>query len=119
MVGVDAGQFSYLTGTDLITSYAAPVLYRPPPYHSYFCRNCGSPLPPPGMSTGFMEIPIGLFDDDPGVNPDKHIYIDFIPEWDRVTDDLPQFTVKEIYEARHDGKLPDNFKPRSHYDTQP
>ena len=51
-----------------VTTYAAPVLKSPPPFHSYFCSNCGSPLPRPDPE-GWFEIPAGLFDDDPEARP--------------------------------------------------
>jgi hypothetical protein len=38
----------------------------------------------------------GLLDDDPGLKPDKHIYVEHRAWWHTITDDLPQFTASEI-----------------------
>src|SRR5512145_653295 len=45
-----------LTGRELIKSYAAPILYSPPAYHSYFCSNCGSQVPPSSPEEESFEI---------------------------------------------------------------
>jgi hypothetical protein len=40
---------------------------------------------------GIAIIPMGGFDDDPGVRPERHIYVDSRAPWERIQDDLPQF----------------------------
>ena len=47
-----------------------------------------------------MEIAAGLFDDDLGIKPDKHIFVEHVPDWDSIADDLPRFTLPEIYRHR-------------------
>ena len=42
----------------------------------------------------------GLLDDDPGIKPDKHIFVEHTPAWDDISDDLPRFTRDEIYKHR-------------------
>lgn len=114
MIGVNTKDYRFLTGRELVKSYAAPILYSPPAYCSRFCSNCGSPAPVPEPESGWFEIPAGLFDDDPGVRPDKHILVELIPPWDKITDSLPQYTLPELYKLRTGQDLPQGFKIRTH-----
>src|SRR4029078_12998051 len=70
--------FRFLTGRDLMKSYAAPILHATPAYHSFFCSTCGSQVPPPSPQDEIFEIAAGLFDDDFGIPPDKHTFVVFI-----------------------------------------
>ena len=106
--------FRLLTGRELVKSYAAPILYAPPAYRSFFCSNCGSPVPEPEPEGDHFEIPAGLFDDDFGVRPDKHIFVDFMPPWDDLHRELPAYTMRQVYELRRGRALPEDFVPRSH-----
>ena len=110
--------FSFVQGEELINSYSAPILYTGPAYQSHFCMQCGSPVPPPNSHDTNIEIPVGLFDNDPGVQPDKHIFIEFLPSWDTITDDLPQFKIKALMKLRHNRELPEDFELKSHYDAK-
>ena len=47
MIGVNAEDYRFLAGSEFVKTYAAPILYTPPAYHSTFCSECGSPVPPP------------------------------------------------------------------------
>jgi hypothetical protein len=113
-VVVATKDYRFLTGRELVKTYAAPILYSPPAYHSYFCSTCGSQVPPPSPEGESIEIPAGLFDDDFGIRPDKHIFVDFMPPWDDLHQQLPAYTVKQIYELRRGKTLPDDFVPRRH-----
>ena len=99
-VCVNTKDYRFLTGRDLVKMYAAPVLHSPPPYQSFFCTNCGSPAPEPAPEGKTFEIPAGLFDEDFGVRPDKHIFVDFMPPWDDTRTELPAYTRQQIYELR-------------------
>jgi hypothetical protein len=55
---------------------------------------------PSKTGESWFEIPAGALDDDPRIGPDKHIYVEFKAPWDRITDDLPQMTKKEIQASR-------------------
>ena len=116
-IGVLASDYRMTAGKELISSYKAPILYKPPAYHSFFCSRCGSPVPPAEPENNKLEIPAGLLDDDPGIRPDKHIFIEFMPAWDRVTDELPQYKIGELVLERSGKELPDGFKLRSHYES--
>ena len=104
-VRVATKDFRFLAGRELIKSYAAPILHAPPAYHSYFCSTCGSQAPPPRPEGESFEIAAGLFDDDFGIRPDKHIFVDFMPPWDDLHRELPAYTRRQIYELRT-GKTP-------------
>ena len=113
-VVVETKHYRFLTGREHVKTYAAPILYSPPAYQSYFCSTCGSQVPPPSPPGESLEIAAGLFDDDFGIRPDKHIFIDFMPPWDDLHQQLPAYTLKQIYELRRGMTLPDDFVPRRH-----
>ena len=113
-LGVLAADYILITGHEFITSYEAPILYEAPAYESYFCSNCGSPTPPTNP-TEFFEIPAGLLDNDPDINLDKHIFVEFTPDWDTISDKLPQYSLKQLYELRHNQSLPERFEIKTHY----
>jgi hypothetical protein len=114
MIGVNTEDYRFLTGRELVRTYAAPILYSPPAYHSTFCSNCGCPVPVPNPEGAWLEIPAGLFDDDPGVKPDKHIFVELLPAWDEIRDSLPQYTAKELYQLRTGKDLSSDFHMRTH-----
>lgn len=116
MVGVLADDYRVLSGVDHMSVYAAPILREPPPYHAYFCRRCGSPLPPPNPE-GWFEIPAGLFDDDLKIRPDKHIFIELAAPWDAMADGLPQLSLRELVRSRRNEELPDGHELITHYGT--
>lgn len=99
--------FRLVAGADLITTYEAPILREPPAYRVSFCSRCGSPVPNPNPETqrtrgrsGTLEIPAGLLDDEPGMKPDKHIFIELNPRWFEITDDLPQYDLPGLIALR-------------------
>jgi hypothetical protein len=100
-LGVRREEFRFLQGEDLIRTYECPVRESPPAYDTSFCTRCGSEVPNPSK-TGepWFEVPAGAFDDDPGIRPDKHIYVDSKAPWDHIADDLPQMTKADIPAAR-------------------
>ncbi|HKQ16293.1 MAG TPA: GFA family protein [Steroidobacteraceae bacterium] len=113
-IQVATKDYRFLSGRELVKTYAAPILYSPPAYHSYFCSTCGSQVPPPSPEGESFEIPAGLFDDDFGIRPDKHIFVDFMPPWDDLRQELPAYTLRQIYGLRTGRELPGDFQPRLH-----
>ena len=74
-----------------MATYEAPLLEVPPPYRTSFCRRCGSPVPNPEPGAEWFEIPAGLLERDPGLRPDKHIFVELNAPWHEIADSLPQF----------------------------
>jgi hypothetical protein len=106
-VGVRAADYRLLAGAELITSYDAPMLRAPPAYRSSFCRRCGSPVPNPDPAADWFEIPAGLLEDDPGVRPDRHIFVELRAPWFESVDALPRLTAPELAEwRRRHGRWP-------------
>jgi hypothetical protein len=110
--------YRLLAGEHLIGSYAAPILYEEPAYETYFCKTCGSPVPAKEMDGETIEVPAGLFDGDLTTKPDKHIFVELLPTWDSISDDLPQYTIHDLVRARHNHDLPANFELKTHYDHE-
>ena len=47
-------------------------------------------MPDPNGETPLVEIPAGSLDSHPGIEPDKHIFVDFKAAWFRIEDGLPR-----------------------------
>jgi hypothetical protein len=101
-LGVRPDDFRWLSGTDLIRTFEAPVRERPPAYRAVFCSRCGSPLPT--ARTNWIEVPAGLLDDDPVLRPDKHIFVECKSPWFSITDSLPRVTKAEVARFRKDSR---------------
>lgn len=114
MINAKIENYRLIKGADLIREYAAPILNRPPAYKASFCTNCGSPVPALETKHDFIEIPAGLFDNDPGVQPDKHIFVDFMPSWNLIRDNLPQFNLRQLVKQRFGSNLPQDFQATRH-----
>jgi len=99
-IGVRRSEFRLVGGRSLIRTYDAPLLERPPPYRVCFCSRCGSPLPDPDGTSDWLEIPAGLLDDDPGIRPDKHIFVEVKADWDVISDSLPQLDKATLQRLR-------------------
>jgi hypothetical protein len=94
---VRRSDFKWIAGEELVTYYEAT-----PGYRRGFCRVCGSPIinraEPHSRLAGShpqtlaeFGIALGTLDDDPGVRPESHIFVDSKAPWFEITDDLPQF----------------------------
>jgi hypothetical protein len=89
-LGVRREDFRWVQGQDLIQIYEAPIREAPPAYRTCFCRRCGTLVPDPTDDSPWFEIAAGTLDDDPGLRPDKHIFVEVRSPWFEITDDLPQ-----------------------------
>jgi hypothetical protein len=73
-------------GRDRIVRYeSTPGYFRP------FCGGCGSAVPDSTGSNGYVGVPAGPFDGDPGVRPTAHIFAASKAPWFEMHDDLPRF----------------------------
>jgi len=99
-IRVLSSDFRLLSGGELIASYEAPILERPPAYHTHFCTRCGSPVPKPPDAAESFEIAAGVLDDDPGARPDRHIYVECNADWLEITDALPQLDKTSLERLR-------------------
>ena len=99
-VGVHTGDFRLLGGAELIQRFEAPVRETPPGYRTSFCSRCGSPVPDPRPGADWFEVPAGLLDADPGVRPDRHIYVERKSDWYTITDALPQLDAAALAALR-------------------
>jgi hypothetical protein len=78
----------YVRGEELLTSYMPPGAKT---FKHVFCRVCGSSMPRLDEHRQIAVIPMGAFDDDPGVRPGRHIFTDSKAAWDEIVDGLPVF----------------------------
>jgi hypothetical protein len=114
-IGVRTDDYRFLTGREFVRTYDAPILYEAPAYRSMFCSVCGCPVPPPDVEPGHhFEIAAGLFDEDPGVTADRHIFVELTPAWDDTRDNHPRLTFRELHRLRTGGDLPPDFRMRTH-----
>ena len=78
----------------LLAGEGALRVYRPAPGAAVkaFCTICGSSLFGGSWPEGEeISIRLGAFDDDPGIRPQYHTFVDSRAPWDTIGDDLPQF----------------------------
>ena len=106
--------YRLVEGKELITNYEAPILREPPAYRVSFCSRCGSPVPNPAPAekrsrgrSEMLEIAAGLLDDDPGMKPDKHIFVEVKSPWFEIADDLPQYDLPGLIALRSKTKMPE------------
>jgi len=99
-IGVAVKGYRMLSGHQDVQQFQLPVREHPPGYLTLFCRNCGSPVPPPQPEGEWFEIPAGILDTDPGIRPDKHIYVDYRAPWVGIAEGLPRYTKDEIRTLR-------------------
>ncbi len=99
-VGVRSAEFRWVQGQEHITVFELPVREHPPAYARPFCRMCGSPLPEPEASGSWREIPAGLLDDDPGIRPDRHIFVEHRAPWTPRGDGLPELDRQALIAMR-------------------
>jgi hypothetical protein len=89
---LQACDFSWVTGGDLVRVWEAPVRDQPPGYRRCFCATCGGPVPTVDADT--INIPAGTLDEDPGERPQRHIFVAVKAPWFDITDALPRLSRK-------------------------
>lgn len=80
--------FCFTRGEDHLTTYKVPHAQF---FAQVFCRTCGSPMPRIDTARGFVVIPMGALDADPGARPRNHIFVGSKAPWFDISDALPQF----------------------------
>jgi hypothetical protein len=81
--------FRFVRGAELVRVFEMPVRETPPGYRRAFCGRCGGPVP---LNFGeWVGIPAGTLDEDPGIRPQGHIFVEFKAPWFEISDSLPQF----------------------------
>lgn len=85
---VDLDGLRFLHGTELVAKFKPPGAEF---FEHAFCKVCGSTMPRFDQGRGFAVIPMGAFDEDPGILPGRHIHVASKAPWDRISDDLPTF----------------------------
>jgi hypothetical protein len=84
---IRAEQVRWIEGEKLIGRYESSATTI-----RCFCTRCGTRLHSEYRDhTGIFGIPIALFDGDPGVRPEAHIFVGSKAPWHEITDDLPQY----------------------------
>jgi hypothetical protein len=93
-------QFRLLQGEELIRVYG-----KGEGAVKAFCRICGSSLFGGDWPDGLeVSIRMGAFDDDPGIRPQFHTFVDSRAPWDEITDNLPQYPEAWSAERRKPGQ---------------
>jgi hypothetical protein len=85
-IPVSADQLKWLSGEELVRTYA-----RPSGYSVAFCGVCGSPAPDPNAARTRYGIPAGLLDGDPPLRVIEHIFVGSKAQWEAISDDAPRF----------------------------
>lgn len=80
-------QFEWLRGEGASAFYKVPEALR---FGQSFCRRCGSITPRCDADRGLAIVAAGSLDDDPGVRPQAHIFVDSRAPWFEIRDSLPQ-----------------------------
>jgi len=104
-VAVPRKNFRWLKGEELLTGYVSS-----PGTTRTFCKVCGSTLASLfDDNSETLGLAMGTLDDNPGIRPTFHVFIDSKAPWFEITDQLPRFdTFPPQTVARQDGSLPDS-----------
>lgn len=89
-----ANLFTSVEGVRFTRGEDGRVSYRVPGarfFTQVFCRTCGSPMPRIDRERGIAVVPMGSLDDDPGIRPQYHIFVDSKAPWYDIADELPRY----------------------------
>jgi hypothetical protein len=84
---VNADDLRFARGADALVSYKLPEARF---FTQVFCSTCGSPMPRVDRERGFAVVPMGSLDVDPGLRPERHIFVASNAPWYDIPDTLPQ-----------------------------
>lgn len=89
-------RFTIVKGRELMTAYESS-----PGKVKYFCRRCGSPIySDNAQQPEVVRIRLGTIESDIKERPECHIFVGSKANWDRITDDLPQYDEFPVKPAR-------------------
>jgi hypothetical protein len=74
---VDLSQLAWSIGEDMIRQYESESGYK-----SHFCSQCGSPLPNLTANDSAWWVPVGLLEDDAGLELGAHLFVGSRASWD-------------------------------------
>ena len=78
----------FTRGADLLASFKVPEARH---FTHVFCRTCGAPQPLINRERCIAVVPMGAFDDDPGIRPQAHVFVGSKAPWFDIADDLPRY----------------------------
>jgi len=78
---ISAAQFEWLEGSSLVTEFETDSGFK-----SHFCSRCGSPLPNPTAGGAAWWVPVGLLEDEGGLELGAHLYVASRASWDIIAD---------------------------------
>jgi hypothetical protein len=84
---VPQSSLRFTRGEDLVRRYKVPDAKY---FTQCFCSACGAAAPMVDSSRKIAVIPLGGLDDAPPIAPVEHIWTADVPNWNAITDDLPQ-----------------------------
>lgn len=85
--GIRSADWKTLKGDELIRFYESS-----PREHKAFCSVCSSSLFTRfDVRSELYGFPLGTLDSDPGVKPQRHVFVGSRAPWFEITDDLPQY----------------------------
>lgn len=79
--------FAVVAGQSLLKGYPSS-----PGEQRHFCTQCGSPVySQSDLRPEVVSVRCGTLDDDPGIEPSEHIYVDSKAPWFTIRDTARQF----------------------------
>lgn len=93
-VAVPAERLEVLSGLELLSEYDSS-----PNRRKCFCRRCGSQLFIRRLNgPEVIVVALGSIDGEPGVKPERHVFVGSKATWHHIADTLPQFKVYPGFE---------------------
>jgi hypothetical protein len=85
---IEPGSLTILSGEELIRAYVPPNGFE-----KLFCSGCGSALWSRDPENHEIKaVRLGVFDEDPGIRPQYHMFVAYAAPWEPIPDDgLPRF----------------------------
>ena len=79
--------FNFNSGEDNLTAYNYTSEQK-----KYFCKTCGSPIMSKNINhPDNIRIRLGTIESDIAERPEAHIFVSSKANWDKITDELPQY----------------------------